>query len=494
MGYKANMYLDYQVLHDEVTGSGIYATLHLPEKVTHFLVDCGLFQEKSYLERNESLPFDPKELSYVFLTHIHSDHCARIPMLYNKGYKGDVYTSYISKELLPITLDNSCKIITSNATKSHKLPIYTTDDLEETYAHVLGFDYNKFIKVDDNISIMFLENAHLLGAACIYIRISYPGEQDINLLFTGDYSPTNTFFEINEFPEEILNAPVTIIQETTYGHMHSREIKNTLEQNVKDAIAQNKTIVFPAFAIGRYQEMEYLVQTWCKKGIIPKRYQICLDGVMPFQYNDKFKKFSFILKQNTKDFVPKDAKRVVTAMPEEKNKKEETKKKKKKKKKDKIKVITRETVLKSQKPKIIISTSGMGTYGPSNEYITSLKNRKDVLIHFLGYLAEGTLGRYLQEELKKDDYSTFNDTEEHADIKFTNELSRHAKKDQLLAFLKKFRKINCLLLNHGNFSSSEKYSNYVKERLNIKDIEILNSKTIYRVGAYGFIKSYKKSA
>lgn len=493
MGYKAKMYLDYQVLHDEVTGSCIYCTLHLPNRVIKFLVDCGLFQEKDYLERNQAFPFEPKDFEYVFLTHIHADHCARIPMLYHRGYRGKVYTSYISKELLPITLTNSCRLLSAQAAKEHKSLLYTEEDLKTTIDNTVGHVYNEFIKVDNNISIMFLGNGHLLGAACIYMRISYPGEEDINVLFTGDYSPCNTFFEVLDIPDEILSKPVTIIQETTYGYMHSREIKRTLENNVKQAIKENKTIVFPAFAIGRYQEIEHLVQNWMKSGLIPKRYKVYLDGSMPFEYNEKYTKFAPILKPNMRKFVPKDAKRVkaTTEVDEKKSKK-----KKLKKNKNELKVIARDTVINSRKPKIIIATSGMGTYGPSYEYITSLKYRSDVLIHFLGYLAEGTLGRILQDEeaYKQKHGLDFKENEEHAQIKFTNELSFHAKKDELLDFLKKFRKINCLLLNHGNFDSTKKYHEYVKKRITIKDIETLNSSTVYRIGAYGFIKSFTKAA
>lgn len=492
MGQKAKTRFDYELLHDEVTGSCFKCRYINPNKVTNFAVDCGLFQEKAYLERNNKLPFDAKELSYVFLTHIHADHCARLPMLYHNGYKGNVYTTHISKELLPITLSNSYYLLSNESKKNHTPLLYTEEDLKTTYKNTLGFEYNKFIKLDEYISVMFLGNGHLLGAACIYLKLSYPGEKDINVLFTGDYSSKNRFFNVIEIPDEILEEPVTVIQEATYGYMKSSEIEYILEENVKRAVKQNKTIVFPAFAIGRYQEIVYLVNTWKKRGVVPKRYKIYLDGVMPFEYNEKYLKFASFLKPEMRKFIPDDAIRVVSNMDSTKNKTKQKSKGKKKSKKQKI--VLRESVIKSTKPKIIISTSGMGSHGSSYEYITSMRYRNDVLFHFLGYLAEGTLGRALQDE---EEYGRKNPNcedvpFEHAETKFTKELSTHDKQDQQLKFLKKFKKINCLSINHGNFTAVNKYYDYVKTHSTIKNIQILNSRTVYRIGPYGFIKSFTK--
>ncbi len=484
MGYKANMYLDYEIMHDKVTGSCILCKLRLPNKIISFLVDCGLYQEKEYIYKNNMLNLDPTELSYVFLTHIHTDHCGRIPMLYKNGYKNKVLTTHITKELLPVSLNNTLQILKTEAKKIP--PLFNEEDLEKTYKNVCNYDYNKMIKLNENISIMFLENGHIFGATSIFMKFSYPNEKDINVLFTGDYAPSNTFFDITKIPAEILSKEVTIIQESTYGNIDTSKIVLTLKNNIKNAVKQNKTILLPAFAIGRYQETEYLVRKWQKEGVIPKRYTIYLDGNMPHDYNDILKKFTKTFKPNCRNYTPEKSFRVVSQI-RDSNKKKSKKSNKKNKRKKELQLALREKVISSKKPKIVITTSGMGSNGPANEYITNWICRKDVVIHFLGYVAEGTTGHYLQNYKNSD-------TTIEADIYFTNEMSSHAKQDELLDFINKFIKVNCVLINHGNEQAKKEYKIACEKYTHAKNVLILETNNIYRIGAYGFIKSFKKNS
>lgn len=492
MGQKANMYLDYEIMHDEVTGSGIYCSLHLPNKVVNFLVDFGLFQEKDYIYRNNILSFEPDKLSYVFLTHIHTDHCGRLPMLYKNGYKHKIHTTEISKKLLPVSLNNTCEIL--NHSKKEFCPIYDKNDVEKTYKNTCGYKYNKLIKLDENISFMLLGNGHLFGAACIYMNFSYPGEKDIDVIFTGDYSNKNIFFEIPKIPKFILNTPVTIVQEATYGSTKTDEIQYTLLDNIKQAISQNKSILFPAFSIGRYQESEYLVKCLQNNHIIPRRYKVYLDGVMPHEYNEKLKKITNFFKPNTKDFTPYKSYKVVSEINENAKNNKNAQNKNSNKKNNTLKPAIRDKVINSTAPKIVISSSGMGSYGPSHEYIRNWISREDVLIQFLGYVAEGTLGRILQNISLNENYIAPTDQviTKKADVKFTNETSSHAKQNELIAFLNMFQKINCLFINHGNIYQKNEYAKVSKELTNAKDIIVMKSKEVYRIGAYGFIKSFSK--
>lgn len=484
MSYKANMYFDYEIMHDKVTGSSILGKLRLPNKTINFLVDCGLFQEREYLTRNNNFNFNPADLSYVFLTHIHTDHCGRLPMLYRHGYKNKIHMTYISKELLPISLNNTLEILKQDTRK--RVTLYDKHDLEKTYKNMRGYNYNKLIKLDNHISVMFLENGHLFGAASIFMKFSYPGEKDINVVFSGDYASSNTFFKVKDIPKSIQDLPVTILQEATYGGTKSSDIKQTLLKNVKKAVSKNKSILFPAFAIGRYQEAEYLVHKWQKEGIIPKRYSVCLDGVMPHDYNNKLSKFSNTFNSNFRNCTPEKAFKVVTEIKEKSTKTKKCKKKSNSKSNRKLKLVLREKVISSKKPQIVISTSGMGSHGASNEYIMNWLCRKDVLIQFLGYMAEGTLGRTLQN-MKEDE-----NTDIKADIEFTNERSSHDKQDGLLRFANKFKKVNCILINHGDTFNKQEYEKACKKYTNAKDVVILKSNNVYRIGAYGLIKSFKK--
>lgn len=489
MGQKSNMYLDVQVLQDEVTGSCIYCDLRLPSRKVKFLIDCGLFQEREYLERNQNLPFQAQELSYVFLTHIHTDHCGRIPLLYRNGYRHKVHMTHLSKLLLPVSLKNTCKIF--EQTKRHnEIPLYNENDVTNALKNICSYNYQEMIQIDENISVVFLSNGHLFGAASIYMKISYPNEEDINIIFSGDYAPHNAFFHVLDIPEEIKNSRVTIIQESTYGTTKSDDIEFVLKDHIKQAIEKKKSILLPAFSIGRYQLTLSLIKKWQKEKIIPNSYKIYLDGTMPLEYNEILTANNFLFKSDMRNFIPKNS----YLVQDQQENKDSTKKKKKTSKNSWTKQIAiRDKVIESKKPKIVVSSSGMGSYGPVFEYLSNWLSNENVLIHFLGYMAEGTLGRSLQETQIGSEF-LMNDgqmVKKYAQIEFTSELSSHAKQDELLAFLDLFQKINCLCINHGNTDVTEEYARICKKQNKAKDVVVFNSKTTYRIGAYGFIKSFQ---
>ena len=104
-------------------------------------------------------------------------------------------------------------------------------DVANTLSKIEGCNYNQKIQVSPNIEVTFLSNGHLIGAAMIFVRISYPEYEDINILFTGDYNNKNVFFDVTPIPEEIKSLPLTVVQEATYGDMDTCEIKEVFEKN-----------------------------------------------------------------------------------------------------------------------------------------------------------------------------------------------------------------------------------------------------------------------
>ena len=219
---NSRFYCDIMAMHPEVTGSCILVIVKLPTRETiRFVVDCGLFQEKDYEELNENLAFDAENIDFILVTHNHVDHIGRLPFMVKKGFRNKIYTTKTTAKLLPYSLEDSCKVIKDTSKRKNKKALYNDIDVSETLSLVKPCDYNVKTKVNDNVKVTFLKNGHLIGAAMILVQISFPGYEDINLLFTGDYNSHNLFFDVDPIQEDILNLPLNVIQESTYGTMNS---------------------------------------------------------------------------------------------------------------------------------------------------------------------------------------------------------------------------------------------------------------------------------
>lgn len=468
MGQKTNGYVDIICGHSAVTGSCFYGNTRFSDGTKEeFVTDCGLFQEESFLSRNNKLIFDPKNINNVFLTHAHADHLGRIPMLYSQGYNHMVHTSNLTQDLMGIALRNSAKVLYNTVRASKTQPIYTIEDVDKTMNHVIGYDFNKKININKNMLVTFLGNGHILGAASILLRIRLRKDNYVNILFTGDYADENIFFDVQEYPKEIFDLPLIVFQEATYGNTFSWNKEFVLKDNVAKAIKEGKDILFPAFSLGRYQEIMYLVKTWQQEGIIPDCVKIILDGNLPLEYNQLYRKNKILLKPEMKNFTPKNTIVAPAKVP-------------------------KEIILNDNAQKIIISSSGMGTYGPSAEYIEKMLPRKNALIHFLGYMAKDTYGWKLQDTAPGE-FVLLRDgrvIQKNAEVKFTSELSAHAKADELLNFLNRFNNIKFLGINHGESESTQAYASYVTKNTNIKDVFVLNEKTTYRFNEFGLVKTF----
>lgn len=150
----------------------------------------------------------------------------------------------------------------------------------------------------------------------------------------------------------------------------------------------------------------------------------------------------------------------------------------------------REEVLLSTQSKIVVTTSGMGTYGPAPQYILSYIRQPNSLIQFTGYTAEETMGRKLQNA-KDGDVVTIASVIciKRADVKYTTEFSAHAKADEMICFLKQFKHIKLLLVNHGQIEVKENFAKRIIQEIDPKNVGILDREYLYRVGHYGLIKT-----
>lgn len=469
MGNKHRAYTDLLAAHNEVTGSNMLLVSKLLYGETKkSIVDLGIFQERENEKLNKSLIFDPKTIDSVFVTHAHADHIGRLPLLTKGGYTGKIFCSEDTKTLLPMALWDGQKVQKTRAKRNNRTVLYDPEDVGETLKRLSGKEYNKWYTADKNTRFMLLGNGHLMGAAMIVLQIHDENGYELNLLFTGDYAPDNLFYQVPDIPEEILSLPLTIVTESTYGDTDTTdEADCVFEFNVLQAAKKKHIVLIPAFSLGRVQEVMYVLKTMQENEFLSTEIPIFLDGLLAIEYTRLFKSGRLHVDKSMLDFYPENFHFVTTKE-------------------------MRADLIKSDKQKIIITTSGMGTYGPAQEYIPNYIWNSRALIHFTGYCAEGTYGRKLKDSLHEEMFFSAGSggllETRKADVQFTSEFSKHAKADQLISLLKKFHVINSIIVNHGPTEVKKAFAARIYKELKTKKIGVLTRNTGFRIGPYGIIK------
>lgn len=465
MGKKERFYVDIMAMNPEVTGSCNLVIIKLPNFETiRFIVDCGLFQEREYDDFNKSLPFNPENIEFCLITHNHVDHTGRLPLLVKKGFYKKIYTTETTSKLLPYALNDSVKVLRDVAKRNNSRCLYENSDVERTLKLVETAKFNETFTINEHVKATFLNNGHLIGAAMILLQISYPECDDINLLFTGDYNNKNMFFDVNPIPEWILNLPITVIQESTYGDMDSSEIEPCFKENIIQCINTGGTVVTPIFSLGRSQEILYELKCMQDSEKLNSDIPIYFDGNLAIKYTILYLKDGLDIRDDMKNFLPNNL-RIVDSS-------------------------NRENVLEDKSTKIILTTSGMGSYGPAQVYIPEYMSRKNSLIHFTGYTAEGTLGYRLKMALPGENVEIGGlIIKKTAMVEYTTEYSAHAKADEMINFLKQFKKLKLVLVNHGEMKTKEIFANRIVEEVNPKRVGILGREYFFRVCPYGLVKT-----
>lgn len=465
MGLKERFYADIMAMHPEVTGSCHLVIAKLPDGETiQFVVDCGLFQEREYEELNEALPFNPENVEFCLVTHNHVDHTGRLPFMVKQGFKQKIYATETTCKLLPLALYDSHKVLKDVAKRKNHKCLYAEGDVNNTIQLLRPCKYNETVEINENVRVTFLNNGHLIGAAVILVQISYPKYEDINLLFTGDYHCKNMFFDVNPIPDWILNLPLTVIQESTYGDMDTSEMNKCFKENVLKCIKSDGSVVATVFSLGRSQEILYELKNMQQDEMLDSEVPIYFDGKLAIRYTELYLKDGLEIKSEMRDFLPENLIFVDKA--------------------------NRNEVLEDTGKKIILTTSGMGSYGPAQLYIPEYITRKNALIHFTGYTAEGTLGH----RLKSTEIGEVVEiggllVKKRAQVEYTTEYSAHAKADEMIAFLRQFKNLKLVLVNHGETDVKDVFAERILEEVETKKVGLLGREYFFRVNPYGLVKT-----
>ena len=481
------------VLHPEVSGSCFLLSIIFPNKEKKkIIIDCGMFQMYDVDGYNYSLPFNPQTVDYVFLTHNHTDHCGRLPLLVSKGYSNDIYCTELTKEMLKISLPDSGRIVSQTSSNLSKRkgryipPIYESKDVYNTFGHIKTVKYNETKILDDNVSVTFLGNGHLLGAASFLIQLSYPKTKTVNLLFTGDYKEKSDFQDVPQIPTWVKNLDVIIFQEATYGDSTTKDIVKKYDEDIISLIEKNYTVLQPVIACERTEQILLRLKNLQETGKISTKVPIYLDGPLAIDY------LLLYLKHSIVDFLPKNLHIILS---KEKSYDFMRKNKDISFKQDifvesKIDL----SVLLNGRPKIILSTSGMADHGNAKSYISLLADKENTAIYFTCFTPQGTLG-YKLKNLKKGKELHLNVYGEKTSIIFnatvleTSEFSAHARGDKLIDYINSFKTVSGVFINHGDESVKLKHDENVLINCNVGFAKVLTREIYYSLSGTEITKS-----
>ena len=429
----------------EVTGS---CTL-LQAAGKNILIDCGMEQGQDMYE-NCDIPVAAGEIDAVLLTHAHIDHSGKIPALVNQGYKGPIYTTEATKRLCQIMLRDSAHIQEMEAQWRNRkaersgapkfIPPYTMEDAEAALQQIMAYPYEQTVTVFPGIRITFRDAGHLLGSASIYLDLEEDG-QNRSIVFSGDLG--NRARPLINDPQPAKACDFAVI-ESTYGtrlHGERPDYVNQLASILQDTFDRGGNVVIPSFAVGRTQELLYLIRTIKEQGLVKGHdgFPVYVDSPMAVEatriysagLTDFYDQETLeLLSRGIDPICFKELHLSVTS--------------------DESKLINLDMT-----PKVILSASGMCEAGRIRHHLKHNLWRKDSTILFVGYQSQGTIGRKLQDGASS--VQLFGETiAVHAAIETMAGISGHADQKILLDWLGSMETSPKLVfVNHGDDEGSE---------------------------------------
>ncbi len=415
----------------EVTGSCHY--LRVGEK--NVLVDYGMEQGANVFE-NCKLPVDEALIDYVFLTHAHIDHSGLLPLLYARGFRGQIYATAPTCDLCSIMLRDCAHIQMQEAEwKNRKAkrsagiepmePLYSMEDADGAVRCLIPCDYDSEVTVCENIRIKFTDIGHLLGSSSIEVWATEEGVTK-KLVFSGDIG--NSDQPLIKHPKNTAEADY-VVMESTYGdRLHSSErvdYVGELTKILQTTFDRGGNVVIPSFAVGRTQEMLYFLRQIKADRLVKghEDFPVYVDSPLAVEATGIFHKNEercfdeqamVLVKKGINPITFPGLRLAITS--------------------DESKAINFEHT-----PKVIISASGMCEAGRIRHHLKHNLWRPECTILFVGYQAVGTLGRMLVEGAQE--VKLFGEPiEVRADIAKLVGMSGHADKNGLLQWINGFEK------------------------------------------------------
>ena len=435
------------------------------------LVDCGLPQGNDEKKLGMELPFRATEIDYVLLTHAHIDHSGRIPLLVKDGFRGTIHSTDATADLCSIMLADSGHIQEMEtewlnrkrrrAGKSEVEPLYTVDDARQAVELFSGHPYTERFTVDDGIEVEFTDAGHLLGSSSIQVWLTEAGESR-HIVFSGD---------IGNLDQPIVNDPVYIqkadfvVMESTYGDRVHKEVEHAtqristeerskqLAMIIQETFQKGGNVIIPSFAVGRTQELLYLLRYIITHHMLPDipNIPVFLDSPLAIEATKVFSRnIEGYFDEEAMDLVRKgfnplvfdSLTTTVTA--------------------DESRELNRR-----KESAVIISSSGMCEAGRIKHHLKHNLWRPESTIVFCGYQANGTLGRSILDGAEK--VTIFGEQiDVRASVRRLEGVSGHADQKGLLEWVNSFGKtLKHVFVVHGDDQVAQYFAGLLGAELNL---------------------------
>ncbi len=443
----------------EVTGS-----CHLLEaNGKNILIDCGMEQGPDLYE-NQELPVAAGDIDYILLTHAHIDHSGLIPLLCKHGFKGEIVTTFATADLCNIMLRDSAHIQEFEAEWRNRKakrageplyePLYTTQDAIDAIGLLAPCDYRQKLTLCEGIQVRFTDIGHLIGSASIEVWVSEEGVEK-KIVFSGDVG--NIAQPILRDPSITKEADYVVIESTYGNRIHSEERPDYLGEFTKilrETFEKGGNVVIPSFAVGRTQEILYFIREIKERKLLDEfpDFEVYVDSPLAIEATNVFTKNGkscfdaeamALVEKGVNPLVFPGLKLSVTS--------------------DDSKLINFD-----EKPKVIVSASGMCEAGRIRHHLKHNLWRPECTILFVGYQAVGTLGRKLIDGAPA--VKLFGENiEVSAKIESLKGISGHADMKGLLDWLGGFEsEVSHVFVVHGEDTVTDEFARTVTERFGWK--------------------------
>ncbi len=447
------------------------------------LLDCGLYQGKrsESNERNRHLPFEASKIDVLVLSHAHIDHSGNIPNLVKSGFRGDIVCTHATRDLCAVMLMDSAHIQEKDVEFVNKKnakrglppvePIYTQEDAAASLDYFTSQGYSRPRQIAPGISVTFIDAGHMLGSASVILDIEdRDSHKDVRLVFSGDIGRKG--IPIIRDPQTPESADV-LIMESTYGnrtHDPVADMSKEIERVVNTTYRRGGKIIVPAFAVGRTQQLVFMLNEMAAKGDIPK-VPIYVDSPLAVNSTDVFRSHPECFDAETRQFINESGGKrdpfgfanlhYIRAVEDSKQ------------------------LNFMREPAIIISASGMAETGRILHHLKNNIEDSRTTVLIVGWQAPDTLGRRLVDGEKV--VSIFGEKyHNNAQVVVLNGLSGHADQNELSAWVEGMqRKPRRVFLVHGELEAANALAGRLRDRFNLQ-VDIPAWKQSYDVRGTGY--------